>query len=96
MLNITSFADYAKGQQISKLADEALVPLDQCVEDEILQFAERFLEWALINKEIQESEDPDSVDLPAVITQARDFGLTKKEKEAILQVKTTCHIYAFF
>ena len=72
---------------MSKLADESLVPTDQCLEDEILQFAERFLEWALINKKIYESDDPESVDLNAVIIQARNFGISEEEKKAILEVK---------
>lgn len=89
MLNYLSVADYEAGQQVSKLADESLVPMDQCLEDEILQFAERFQEWALINKEIHESEDPDSVDLNSAVTQARTFGLTQQEKRAILKVRNT-------
>lgn len=78
--------DFAKGQQISKLVDESYVPTDTCLEDELLQFAERFQEWSLINKELHESEDPASVDLNSVITQARLFGLTSFEKQSILKV----------
>ncbi len=80
--------EYAAGQQISKLADESLVPTDTCSEGELLQFAERFLEWALINKEVHESEDPASLDLNSAITQARLFGLTRFEKNAVLKVKS--------
>lgn len=79
-------AEYAQGQQISRLADESLVPTDTCLEDELLQFAERFQEWALINKEVHESEDTASVDLNSAVTQARLFGLTTIEKQAILKV----------
>ena len=75
-----------EGQQISQLADESLIPTDQCLEDEILQFAERFQEWALINKEIHESEDPESLDLFSIVTQARERGLTQEQKSAILKV----------
>jgi len=89
LLNYLSVAEYEAGQQVSKLADESRVPMDQCLEDEILQFAERFQEWALINKEIHESEDPDSVDLNSAVTQARTFGLTQQEKRAILKVRNT-------
>jgi len=80
--------DYAQGQQISKLADEAHVPTDECLEDELLQFADRFQEWALINKETDESEDPASVDLNAAVTQTRLTGWTALEKEAVLKVIT--------
>lgn len=84
-------ADYAQGQQISRLADEAHVPTDECLEDELLQFADRFQEWALINKEIHESEDPASVDINSAVTQTRLFGLTALEKEAILRVNIIRH-----
>ena len=81
------FVDDASGEQISKLADESLVPTDQCLEDEVLQFAERFLEWALINKALYDSDDQDSVDLNAVVLQAREFGISEVEKKTILEVK---------
>ena len=81
------FVDDASGEQISKLADESLVPTDQCLEDEVLQFAERFLEWALINKALHDSDNPDSLDLNAVVLQARDFGISEVEKKTILEVK---------
>ena len=83
--------DYAQGQQISKLADEAHVPTDECLEDELLQFADRFQEWALINKATYESDDPESVDLNAAIMQARLTGWTALEKEAVLKVTITRH-----
>ena len=78
--------EYALGQQISKLADESLVPTDTCLEDELLQFAERFQEWALINKEVYESDDPASLDLNSAVLHARLHGLTKDEKRVILKV----------
>ena len=87
-MNSFSLADYEKGDQISKLVDESLVPTDQCLEDELLQFADRFQEWAMINKEIHESEDPETVDLNSAVTQARTFGLTPQEKRAILKVSS--------
>ena len=83
---LLTLADYEQGQQISQLADESLIPTDQCLEDEILQFAERFQEWAMINKEIHESEDPESLDLFSIVTQARERGLTQEQKSAILKV----------
>lgn len=87
LLKSLLFVDDASGEQISKLADESLVPTDQCLEDEVLQFAERFLEWALINKALYDSDDPDSVDLNAVVLQAREFGISEVEKKTILEVK---------
>lgn len=75
---------YAKGQQISKLVDESFVPINECNEEEILQFAERFLEWAMINKEIYESDDPPSLDLKGLVDQARLLGFTSSEKTEIL------------
>lgn len=87
MLKSHLFVDDASGEQISKLADESLVPTDQCLEDEVLQFAERFLEWALINKALYDSDDQDSVDLNAVVLQAREFGISEVEKKTILEVK---------
>ena len=88
--------EYAKGQQISKLVDESFVPNDQCTEDELLQFAERFQEWSMINKKIHDSEDPESLDLQDIINQARLFGLTQSEKTAILKVRidSNCTLYA--
>lgn len=83
--------DYAQGQQISKLADEVHVPTDECLEGELLQFADRFQEWALINKAVDESEDPASVDLNAAVTQTRLTGWTTVEKEAVLKVNITRH-----
>lgn len=85
LLKSLLFVDDASGEQISKLADESLVPTDQCLEDEVLQFAERFLEWALINKALYDSDDPDSVDLNAVVLQAREFGISEVEKKTILE-----------
>ena len=87
LLKLHLFVDDASGEQISKLADESLVPTDQCLEDEVSQFAERFLEWALINKALYDSYDPDSVDLNAVVLQAREFGISEVEKKTILEVK---------
>ena len=87
MLKSLLFVDDASGEQISKLADESLVPTDQCLEDEVLQFAERFLEWALINKALYDSDDPDSADLNFVVRQAREFGISEVEKKTILEVK---------
>lgn len=87
LLKSLLFVDDASGEQISKLADESLVPTDQCLEDEVLQFAERFLEWALINKALYDSDDPDSVNLNAVVRQAREFGISEVEKKTILEVK---------
>ena len=83
--------DYAQGQQISKLADEVHVPTEKCLEDELLQFADRFQEWALINKQVDESEDHALVDLNATITQTRLTGWTTIEKEAVLKVNITRH-----
>lgn len=77
--------DYAEGQQLSKLADESLLPRDHCLEDEILQFAERFLEWAMINKLVSESDDPESLNLFAKVMQIRDYGLDEQEKRDILR-----------
>ena len=87
LLKSLLFVDDASGEQISKLADESLVPTDQCLEDEVLQFAERFLEWALINKALYDSDDPDSFDLNAVVRQVREFGISEVEKKTILEVK---------
>ena len=86
MSNVT-LADYAEGQQLSKLADESLLPRDHCLEDEILQFAERFLEWAMINKLVSESDDPESLNLFAKVMQIRDYGLDEQEKRDILRVR---------
>ena len=83
--------DYAEGRQISKLVDEAHIPIDECLEDELLQFADRFQEWALINKKTYESEDPAAVDLNAAVTQTRLTGWTALEKEAVLKVNIIRH-----
>lgn len=83
--------DYAEGRQISKLVDEAHIPIDECLEDELLQFADRFQEWALINKKTYESEDPAAVDLNAAVTQTRLTGWTSLEKEAVLKVNIIRH-----
>ena len=83
--------DYAEGRQISKLVDEAHIPTDECLEDELLQFADRFQEWALINKKTYESEDPAAVDLNAAVTQTRLTGWTSLEKEAVLKVNIIRH-----
>ena len=40
----------------------------------------------MINKEIRESEDPESLDLFSIVTQARERGLTQEQKSAILKV----------
>ena len=78
--------EYQKGQQLSKLADESLVSHGECLEDEILQFAERFLEWALVNKLLYESDDPESLDLYQRVLQTRENGLKKEEKRNTLKV----------
>lgn len=78
--------EYEEGQQLSKLADESLVPYGECLEDEILQFAERFLEWALINQLLFESDDPESLDLYQKVLQTRENGLKEEEKINILKV----------
>lgn len=83
--NTIPLPEYQKGQQLSKLADESLVPHRECLEDEILQFAERFLEWALVNKLLYESDDPESLDLYQRVLQTRENGLKKEEKRNTLK-----------
>lgn len=95
------FSAYAKGQQISKLVDESFVPINECTEEELLQFAERFLEWAMINKEIYDSDDPASLDLEGLVNQARLLGFTSLEKTEILTVRIEsssdeCKLFALY
>ena len=88
------FAEFSPGSQIPQLADESLVPTDTCTESEIVQFAERFQEWALVNKELEESSDPALVDLNSAVTQSRLQGLTPFEKQQVLKVRRGVCIFA--
>ena len=67
-------------------------PSSNCLHEEVIQFAVRFQEWALINKELAESLDPAELNLNSAILQARLNGLTPFEKRQVLKVSDTIQL----
>lgn len=70
----------------TKMVDSTLTPTIACPRGELLQFAERFEEWAMIKKELDESNNPQTLDLNSSIRDARTIGLTSEERRQILKV----------
>ena len=71
---------------------EEMDPSSNCLHEEVIQFAVRFQEWALINKELAESLDPAELNLNSAILQARLNGLTPFEKRQVLKVSDTIQL----
>ena len=77
---------------LPKIVAEEMDPSSNCLHEEVIQFAVRFQEWALINKELAESLDPAELNLNSAILQARLNGLTPFEKRQVLKVSDTIQL----